>query len=70
MSVLDALTAALPAGACGVDVRVRHEGHTEEFIEFQSVDATMRERFGFTPTITMADGLARLRDHLRTRVNV
>ncbi len=58
------------AGVCGVDVRIRHEGHTEEFIEFRSVDETMRERFGFTPTITMADGLARLRDHLKTRVNV
>ena len=58
------------ARACGVEVRVRHDGHTEEFIEFRSVDSTMRERFGFTPTISMADGLARLRDHLKSHVNV
>jgi nucleoside-diphosphate-sugar epimerase len=57
------------AGACGVEVRVRHEGHTEEFIEFRSVDGTMRDRFGFTPTISMADGLARLRHHLRAPAN-
>jgi len=53
------------AGACGVDVHVRHEGHTEEFIEFRSTDRTMTERFGFTPAISLAEGLGRLRDHLR-----
>jgi nucleoside-diphosphate-sugar epimerase len=53
------------AEACGVEVRVRHEGDTEEFIEFRSVDRTMRERFGFKPTVAMADGLARLREHLK-----
>lgn len=58
------------AGACGVELRVRHEGHTEEFIEFRSDDVTMRERFGFRPAIALADGLARLREHLKARVNV
>jgi nucleoside-diphosphate-sugar epimerase len=53
------------AEACGVELRVRHEGHTEEFIEFRSADATMRERFGFRPTVSMADGLGRLREHLK-----
>ena len=57
------------ARACGVEVRVRHEGRTEEFIEFRSVDGTMRERFGVTPTVSMADGLARLRDHLKAPAN-
>lgn len=57
------------ADTCGVTVQVRHEGHTEEFIEFRSVDRTMSERFGFTPTVPLADGLSRLRDHLRAPAN-
>ncbi len=57
------------ADTCGVTVQVRHEGHTEEFIEFRSVDRTMSERFGFTPIVPLADGLARLRDHLRAPAN-
>jgi hypothetical protein len=57
------------ADACGVAVQVRHDGHTEEFIEFRSVDRTMAERFGFSPTVPLADGLARLRDHLRAPAN-
>jgi UDP-glucose 4-epimerase len=52
------------AGVCGVDLQVRHEGHTEEFIEFRSVDSTMRERFGFSTSTPLADGLQRLRHHL------
>ena len=57
------------ADACGVDVRVRHEGHAEEFIEFRSVDTTMRDRFGFKPSIFLNDGLARLREHLKAHAN-
>lgn len=57
------------ADACGVGVQVRHEGHTEEFIEFRSADRTMTERFGFTPAVSLADGLARLRDHLKAPAN-
>jgi UDP-glucose 4-epimerase len=57
------------AGACGVELRIRHEGHTEEFIEFRSSDNTMRERFGFKPKVAMADGLALLREHLKTHAN-
>ena len=52
------------ADACGVTVTVRHEGHTEEFIEFRSVDRTMTERFGFSAKTTLSDGLQRLRTHL------
>ncbi len=55
---------AAMAEVMGVDVTVRHEGHTEEFIEFRSVDPIMRERFRFAPTVTLAEGLRRLRDHL------
>ena len=48
----------------GAEIEVRHDGHTEEFIEFRTVDRTMRERFGFAPTTPLDEGLARLRDHL------
>ena len=52
------------AQVSGAEIEVRHEGHTEEFIEFRSVDRTMRERFGFAPATPLHEGLARLRDHL------
>jgi UDP-glucose 4-epimerase len=52
------------ASTLGVDVSVRHEGHVPEYIEFRSVDTTMRERFGVTPAIPFADGLKRLTAHL------
>jgi UDP-glucose 4-epimerase len=48
------------AAALGVDVAVRHEGKVAEYIQFHSVDAAMRERFGVTPSISFADGLKRL----------
>src|SRR5262249_27879019 len=48
------------AKVLGADVTIRHEGHTEEFIEFRSVDKTMRERFGVTPSISFEDGVRRL----------
>jgi len=52
------------ASTLGVDVSVRHEGHVPEYIEFRSVDMTMRERFGVSPAIAFADGLKRLTAHL------
>ena len=58
------------ASVCDTELRVRHEGHTEEFIEFRSTDVTMRERFGFRPTVALADGLARLREHLKAHTSV
>jgi UDP-glucose 4-epimerase len=48
----------------GVEITVRHEGHVPEYIEFRSTDATMRERFGVTPSIAFDAGLARLRAFL------
>jgi nucleoside-diphosphate-sugar epimerase len=48
------------AKVLGAEVTIRHEGHTEEFIEFRSVDMTMRERFGVTPLIPFEDGVRRL----------
>jgi nucleoside-diphosphate-sugar epimerase len=47
------------ARALGVSITVRHEGHVPEYIEFRSVDATMRDRFGVRPAIGFTDGFAR-----------
>ena len=41
------------ARALGVDVTVRHEGTVPEYIEFRSVDTTMRDRFGVVPSIVV-----------------
>ena len=43
-----------------VPVTVRHEGTVPEYIEFRSVDGTMRDRFGITPSIAFDEGLRRL----------
>jgi UDP-glucose 4-epimerase len=48
------------ARTLGVEVTVRHEGETEEYIQFQSVDRAMRDRFGVTPAIAFDAGLRRL----------
>lgn len=48
------------AATLGVEVSVRHEGQVAEYIQFHTVDAAMRERFGVTPAISFADGLTRL----------
>jgi UDP-glucose 4-epimerase len=56
---LDDLVSAM-ACAIGVDVAIRHEGHTAEDIRFHSIDSTMRDRFGFVPVIPLGEGLRRL----------
>jgi nucleoside-diphosphate-sugar epimerase len=53
------------ARVLGADVTLRHEGHTEEYIQFHSVDRTMRDRFGIVPRISFEDGMARLHEFLR-----
>lgn len=53
---------AAMARALGVAVSVRHEGKTEEYIQFRSSDASMRERFGFAPAVPFETGLKRLAD--------
>ena len=58
------------AKAIGVEVTIRHEGHVPEYIEFRSVDATMRERFGIKPSISFDEGLSRLRAHLKGQRSV
>jgi UDP-glucose 4-epimerase len=55
------------AEVCSVPVTVRHEGHTEEFIEFRSVDRTMADRFGFATRTALGDGLRKLRTHLNAQ---
>jgi nucleoside-diphosphate-sugar epimerase len=52
------------AQVLGAEVTVRHEGHTEEYIQFRSVDQTMRDRFGIVPRVAFADGVRRLHDFL------
>jgi UDP-glucose 4-epimerase len=46
------------------DVKVAHQGHTEEFIQFRTVDRTMRERFGFVAQTPFEEGVRRLHAHL------
>ena len=46
--------------ALGVEIGVTHAGHSEEYIKFHTIDRTMRERFGVQPTISFAEGVARL----------
>ena len=63
------------ARTLGVDVAIRHDGRVAEYIEFQSVDPTMREQFGVTPTVSFEDGLRRFADsrarerHARPQTN-
>jgi nucleoside-diphosphate-sugar epimerase len=52
------------ARVLGANVTLRHEGHTEEYIQFRSVDITMREHFGVVPRIAFEDGVRRLHDFL------
>ncbi len=52
------------AKAVGVEVSVRHVGEVPEYIEFRSADRTMRERFGFTPSVSFDDGIRRLQRFL------
>ena len=49
------------ARVLGTSVAVRHEGDVPEYIEFRSVDTTMRDRFGVVPSIAFDEGLRRLK---------
>jgi nucleoside-diphosphate-sugar epimerase len=53
------------AKVLGIEIAVAHQGHTEEYIRFHSIDKTMCERFGVKPSIAFEDGIRRLHDHLR-----
>jgi len=52
------------ARTLGVDVEIRHQGETEEYIQFHSVDRAMRDRFGVVPAISFDAGLRRLAEFL------
>ena len=43
-----------------IEVAIRNEGVVPEYIQFHTVDTTMRDRFGFVPSISFAEGLKRL----------
>jgi GDP-L-fucose synthase len=48
------------ARALGVQVAIRHEGQTEEYIRFRTSDTAMRDRFAVSPAVTLEEGLMRL----------
>jgi nucleoside-diphosphate-sugar epimerase len=48
----------------GLEPIVEHTGTTAEYIDFYIDPEPFRERFGFTPTVTLEDGLHRLAEHL------
>ena len=53
----------------GADVTIRNEGTVAEYIEFRSVDQTMRERFGVKPARSFEDGLRELQGFLESSVS-
>jgi UDP-glucose 4-epimerase len=58
------------ARTLGVEAAIRHQGETEEYIRFHSVDHAMRDRFGVVPSISFEDGLRRLADFLGRSVRL
>jgi nucleoside-diphosphate-sugar epimerase len=64
-AVLDAM-----AHAFGADMTIRHHGTTAEDIRFRTSDATMRERFGVTPSIPFDAGVRQLATFLHLGPNV
>lgn len=60
LSLRDLVTQA--AATFGLQAQIEYAGEVPEYIEFRSSDRTVETRFGFRPTIELADGLTRLRD--------
>ena len=56
----DETQAQTMARVMGVDVTLRHEGRTEEYIQFHTIDRTMRDRFGFEAGTPFEAGVRRL----------
>ena len=44
----------------GGGMAIRHDGRTEEYIQFRTVDETMRLQLGIVPSISFAEGFERL----------
>ncbi len=63
MTIDEAVTAM--ARALGIEIAIRHEGDVPEYIRFRSVDRTMRDRFGFVPSVTFDEGIRRLHAFFR-----
>jgi UDP-glucose 4-epimerase len=57
---VEAMTRAL-----GVEATIRHQGEAAEYIQFRSVDSTMRDRFGVAPRVAFDAGMKRLAEFLR-----
>ena len=58
------------ARALGVDVTLRHEGTVPEYIQFRSVDRSMRERFNVTPSIPFEEGFRRFQRFFQQQTHV
>jgi nucleoside-diphosphate-sugar epimerase len=56
---IDEVAAAM-SRAIGIPMTIRHEGAVPEYIEFRSADTALRDRFGFTPSVSFDDGIRRL----------
>jgi hypothetical protein len=52
------------------EIVIRHEGEVPEYIQFRSVDRTMRERFGVHPTVGFADGFRRFNEFFARQARV
>jgi len=52
------------ADAVGIDINVRHAGIVPEYIEFRSIDSTMRDRFGIVPSVPFVEGFRRFKAFL------
>jgi len=61
---IDEIAGAM-ARAVGVDVTLRHEGAVAEYIEFHSVDRTMRDRLGFASAVPFDEGIRKLHAFFR-----
>jgi dTDP-glucose 4,6-dehydratase len=59
------LVAAM-AHVSGSDIAIRHDGVTEEYIEFRSGDRRMADDYGFVPCVPFDEGFARLRRFVAT----
>lgn len=58
------------ARALGVDITLRHEGVVPEYIQFRTIDTTMRDRFGVRPSISFDEGFRRFHQFFTQRAHV
>jgi nucleoside-diphosphate-sugar epimerase len=58
------------AQALGIAVTIRHDGAVPEYIQFNTVDRTMRERFAVVPSIPFTDGFRRFHEFFRQEAHV